>query len=138
MIIEEIKSIKSGKRELRQFGITIGIVLGLLGLLFLWREKEWFSYLLIVSIVFLFFGLALPALLKPIHKIWMTLALLIGWLVTGVIIIVLFYLVVTPIGLLARLFGKDFLDTKIDRDVNSYWIPRKSIKFDKRNYENQF
>jgi hypothetical protein len=138
MIIEEIKSIKSGKRELRQFGITIGIVLGLLGLLFLWREKEWFSYLLIVSIVFLSIGLVLPLLLKPVHKIWMVLALLIGWLVTRVIIIVLFYLVVTPIGLLARLFGKDFLDTKIDRDVNSYWIPRKTIKVDKRNYENQF
>ena len=138
MIIEEIKSIKSGKRELRQFGITISIVLGLLGLLFLWREKEWFSYLLIVSIVFLSIGLVLPLLLKPVHKIWMVLALLIGWLVTGVIIIVLFYLVVTPIGLLARLFGKDFLDTKIDRDVNSYWIPRNTVKFERSKHERQF
>lgn len=138
MIIEEIKSIKSGKRELRQFGITIGIVLGLLGCLFWWREKDWYFYLLIFSTVFLFLGLALPFILKPLHKLWMALAILMGWLVTRVIIIILFYMIVTPIGLLARLCGKEFLNTKIDRNVNSYWILRKPIKFGKRDYENQF
>ena len=138
MIVEEIKSIKSDKKELRQFGITIGIILSLLGVLFLWRDKDWYTYLFIVSVVFLFFGLFIPILLKPIHKIWMTLAVLLGWVVTRAIMIILFYLLVTPIALLARLFGKEFLDTKFNRNVNSYWIPRKAIKYDKGNYENQF
>ena len=138
MIVEEIKSIKSDKKELRQFGITIGIILSLLGVLFLWRDKDWYTYLLIISVVFLFFGLFIPILLKPIHKTWMTLSVLLGWFVTRVIMIILFYLVVTPIALLARLFGKDFLATKFNRNVNSYWIPREAIKHDKRNYENQF
>jgi dolichyl-phosphate-mannose--protein O-mannosyl transferase len=138
MIVEEIKSIKSEKKELRQFGITMGIVLGLLGWLLLWREKDYYPYFLMLSVVLLFFGLVLPVLLKPLHKIWMTLALLIGWFVTRVIMIILFYLLVTPIGLLARLCRKNFLNTKIDRNVNSYWIPRKPIKLDKKNYENQF
>ena len=137
MIVEEIKGIKSEKKEVRQFGITIGTVLGLLGGVLLWRGKDYYPYFLMLSIVFLFFGLALPALLKPIHKIWMTLAVLIGLFVTRVIMIILFYLLVTPIGLFARLCGKDFLDTKCDRNVNSYWIPRKTIKVDKTNYENQ-
>ena len=138
MIIEEIKKIKSEKKDLRQFGITMGIVLALLGGLFLWREKDCYFYFLMLSIVFFFIGLALPVLLKPIHKVWMTLAILMGWVVTRVIMITLFYLVVTPIGFLTRLCGKDFLNIKSEKNVNSYWIPRKTIKADKKKYENQF
>ena len=135
---EEVKNIKSGKRELRQFGITIGIVLGLLGGLFLLREKNYYSYFFILSIAFLFLGLAAPNLLKPIQKIWMSLAILIGWFVTRAILIILFYLVVTPIGILAKMFGKYFLDIKFDRNAESYWITRELIKIDKKDYESQF
>jgi len=138
MIIEEIKKIKSEKKDLRQFGITMGIVLALLGGLLLWREKDYYFYFLMLSIAFFFIGLALSVLLKPIHKIWMTLAILMGWVVTRVIMTTLFYLVVTPIGLLTRLCGKDFLNIKSEKNVNSYWIPRKTIKADKKKYENQF
>ena len=52
MISEEIRNIKSGKKELRQFGYTMGIVLGVLGLLFLWRGKEWYPYFIALSVVF--------------------------------------------------------------------------------------
>jgi hypothetical protein len=138
MIIEEIKKIRSEKKELRQFGITMGIVLALLAGLLLWRGKDYYFYLLILSIMFFFTGLTLPVILKPLHKIWMTLAILMGWFVTRLIMIILFYLVVTPIGLLTRLCGKDFLDTQFKKNVNSYWIPRKTTKLDKTNYENQF
>jgi hypothetical protein len=138
MIIEEIKNIKSGKRELRQFGITIGIVLGLLGMWFLWCEKEGSSPLLVSAIVFFFSGFIFPLLLKPVQKLWMSLAILMGWLMTRVIITILFYLVVTPTGLLARVCGKDFLNIKLDRNANSYWIPKKVTRPDKKNYENQF
>jgi len=138
MIIEEIKSIKSGKRELRKFGITIAALLALMGSFFWWRDKDWYLSTITVSIVFLFFGLLVPNLLYPIYKAWMTLAVFIGWFVTRAILVILFYLVVTPIALLACLWGKDFLNIKLDRNVNSYWISRKAIKFDKRSYENQF
>lgn len=138
MIIEEIKNIKSGKIELRKFGITIGITLAFLAGLFLWRKSNYYSYFFIVSAVFLFLGAVMPILLKPIHKVWMPIAVVIGWVMTRVILIVLFYLVVTPIGLLARLFGKDFLSRKFDKATGSYWIVRKSTGFDKKSYENQF
>ena len=138
MIIEEIKNIQSGKRELRQFGITIGVVLGLLGSWSLWRNKEGGYLLLIIATLFLLLGLTLPRLLKPLPKLWMTLAVLLGWLMTRIILTILFYLVLTPIGLLARLSGKDFLNRKFNREAQSYWIPRKAATSDKRNYENQF
>jgi len=138
MIVEEIKNIKSGKRELRQFGITIGVVLGLLGMWCVWRGKEGSYPLLISAIVFFSLGFIFPLLLKPVQKLWMSLAILMGWLMTRVIITILFYLVVTPIGILARVCGKDFLNTKIDRNANSYWSPREIAGPDKNNYENQF
>lgn len=77
-------------------------------------------------------------LLRPIQKIWMSLGFLIGWIVTRVILIILFYLVITPIGLLARMLGKHFLDTEFNRNTDSYWIAREPVGLDKRSYENQF
>lgn len=138
MISEEIKNIKSGRSELKKFGITMGIVLGLLGGFLLWRGKVYYPIFFIISTLFLVLGLTLPVLLKPIQKIWMILAVLMGWFMTRIILIILFYLIVTPIGLLARLFGKDFLNTKFNRNLDSYWIPKKTVTFDKKNYENQF
>lgn len=138
MIIQEIRSIKSGKKELREFGITFGIVLSLLGGLFLWRGRDYYTWFFIFSGVFISLGVAAPIILKPIQKIWMALAIVIGWVMSRVILIILFYLIITPIGLLAKLFGKDFLNRKFDRTAESYWIMRKSTGFDKRSYENQF
>jgi hypothetical protein len=138
MLSEEIKNIKSGRSELKKFGITMGIVLGLLGGFLLWRGKVYYSTFFILSTLFFVLGLTLPVLLKPIQKIWMILAVLMGWFMTRIILIILFYLIVTPIGLLARLFGKDFLNTKFNRNLDSYWIPKKTVTFDKKNYENQF
>ncbi len=138
MIVEEIRNIKSGKSELKKFGITIGIVLGLMGMWFLWRGKGGSYALLGSSILFLSLSFIYPLLLKPVQKLWMSLAVLLGWLMTRVILIILFYLVVTPIALLAKLCGKDFLNTKLDRNAKSYWITRKDVTPDKKSYENQF
>ncbi len=138
MIIEEIRNIKTGKRELRKFGITVGIVSCLLGGLFLWRGRDYYSYFLILSAALLLLGLAVPILLKPIYKVWMTLAVLLGYLMTRVILSVLFFLVVTPIGLLGRLFGKNFLDLKFNRNANSYWTHKESKGFERSEYERQF
>ena len=138
MIIEEIKNIKSGKGELRKFGITMCIVIALFGGFSWWRGKDYYSYLFILSAVFFFLGLVTPFLLKPVHKIWMTLAILMSWFMTRVILSVLFYLGLTPMGFLARLFGKDFLGLKFNKNTtHSYWIPKEKVK-DRNNYERQF
>ena len=138
MIVEEIKNIKSGKSDLRKFGITMGIVLILLGGLFLWREKGYYFYFFIIAAAFVVPGLAVPFVLKPIHAVWMTMSIILSWIMTRVILSVLFYLVVTPTRLLAKLLGKQFLDLKIDKNASSYWIPKKELKLDKADYEKQF
>lgn len=137
-IVEKIKNIKSTKQELKKFGIALGIFFGLLGSFLLWRGKESSFDILILSGVFFFLGLIIPLLLKPLHKIWMTIAILLGWFMTRVILIISYYFVITPIGLLGRLFGMKFLDLQFKKDVDSHWIPRKDNIVKKNNYERQF
>ncbi len=138
MLIEEIRNISSEKSDLRKFGLTVGIVLGLLGGLLIWRGKDYYLYFLIISAALIFSGLLLPVILKPFQKIWMTLAVIMGWFMTRVILGILFYLVFTLTALLGRLFGKEFLDTKMDKSRPGYWHYRKPEKFSKSGYEKQF
>jgi len=68
----------------------------------------------------------------------MTLALLLGWFTSRVILTILFYLVLTPIGFIAKIFGKKFLSLKIDDGAKSYWEKREVKSTDLTEYERQF
>lgn len=138
MVVQEIKNISSDKSDLRKFGLTIGIASGLLAGLFLWRQRDYYLYFLIFSLACISIAFVWPVLLKPFQKTWMTLAILLGWVVTRIILIVLFYLVVTPTGILMRLLGKNPLDLKFSDRTDSYWIPKKQLDFERKNYERQF
>ena len=72
------------------------------------------------------FGAAFPKALKYIYLAWMILAIGLGFIVSTVILTLFFILVITPVGLAARLLGKDFLRLKLDRRETTYWITRKS------------
>ena len=140
MLKEEIKNIKSGKSDLMKFGITVGIVLGMFGGLLFWKHKDYYHYFLIISFILILLGISLPSLLKPLQKAWMTIAVVIGWFMTRVILSILFYLVVTPIRILSRLFGNSFLDIKFNKDKSqkSYWVLKEKLQSEKNNYERQF
>lgn len=138
MLLDEIKNIKGDKKELKKFGLTFAVVFIILGSLFWWRGKNYYFYCFIFSSVFLITSLLLPLLLKPIYKLWMTLALVLGYVMTRVILSVLFYFILTPVGLIARLLGNQFLDLKIDKSKESYWNYRKTKPFNKHDYEKQF
>src|SRR5690349_2471195 len=64
-LLDEIKGIKSDKKSLREFGMTLGIFFGLLSAFLWWKGKSTCSYFAALSVFFLFFGFAAPALLKP-------------------------------------------------------------------------
>ena len=125
--------------ELRKFGITMAVAVGLLSGLLFWRNKEYYWYFLIISLMFLFLGLCLPVSLKYIYKGWMFMATAMGWFMTRLILLLLFYFVFTPIGLLLKLFGKKLLDIEFeDNSANSYWLNRQQLKFEKDRYDKQF
>ena len=83
-------------------------------------------------------GLTRPALLKPVQKVWMSFAVVMGWFMTRVILAVLFFLVVTPIGVIFKVLGKDIIGVKIDKEAESYWAEKGNVNKDKSSYEKQF
>jgi len=138
MVLEEIKNIKSGKKELKDFGLTLGIVFLLWIGLFSWHRKSWYPSLLILPGTLVFFAYVYPFALKFPHKSLRALFILINWIITRFVLCILFYFVVTPISILSRLFGKKFLDLKFNKSADSYWILRENSHLDRKAYQKQF
>lgn len=138
-IIDEIRNIKSSSKELREFGITIGAVLILFAGLALWRGRASFPYLLACGILFIISGLLLPAVLKPLQKVWMGFAVVMGFVMSRVILTLLFFGIVTPIAVMMKVLGKDLLGERIVKAQPSYWHKRAlAPEKPKESYENQY
>lgn len=116
----EKRKIKT-KKELRKFGIVMAIPLGIIGGILFWRGQFSGNYFFILAAFFLLSGLLLPRILSPIERVWMKVAEIISMVMTRVILILTFYLVITPVGLLLRVMRKDLLQMKFEQDRKSYW-----------------
>ena len=137
-MLEEIKNIKSKKSDLRNFGITLGVILLIISGFLFWKEKESFQIFLAIGITLFLTAIALPSVLQPVYWIWMIFAIILGWFMTRVILSLLFFLIFTSIGLTLRLFGKQFLELRWDNSKESYWNFRNNEHLKKENYEKQF
>ena len=137
-MLEEIKNIKSEKSDFRKFGITIGVILLIIAGFLFWKEKESFQILLTFGVTLCILGIVIPFILKPIYWVWMIFATILGWIMTRVILCLLFYIIITPIGLIPRFFGKQFLELRWDKSKESYWNFRTNEHLKKENYEKQF
>ena len=136
-MLEEIKNIPYSKRDIRSFGITMGIILFIISGLLMYYNKEIYQIIGTIALAFIGLGLIIPVVLKPFYFVWMTFAAILGWVMTRVILSLVFYLIITPIGLLTRLLGEDFLALKkIESD--SYWNYRDSSEELNQKYEKQF
>jgi hypothetical protein len=138
VIAAELRGIKSGRRDLRKFGVTMGVAVAALGGLFLWRGRGEPLAFFLVAAGFLVFALALPAALRPVQRAWMAFAVVLGWMMTRVILAVVFYVGVTPIALIARLVGKRFLELGFEPERRSYWERRPAPDRGRERYLNQF
>ena len=137
-MLDEIKNIKSEKNDLRKFGITFGIILLVIAGFLFWKEKESFQIFIAIGIFLLLIGITIPIILKPLYGTWMAIATVIGWFMTRIILIILFYLVFTPIGVLSQIFGKQFIELKQDKSKKSYWSEKNSKQPTKKVYVRQF
>jgi ABC-type uncharacterized transport system permease subunit len=111
-VIEDIRNIKATAKKLRGFGLTLGGVAALVAGALFWQKNSTYPVFLILGIALIGSGAVYPRILKPLYLAWMTLAAILGWIMTRVILTILFYLVLTPIALAAKLLGKRFLDLK--------------------------
>lgn len=138
MVIEEIKKIESTPKKLREFGFVVGGVFAVLGTVFLLRGKAHFPYFLYPGVALVLLGVLAPGTLKPLQKAWMALAVLMGWVMTRLLLSVLFFLILTPIGLFLRITGKDLLDLRFPAKDPSCWKPCPKDTRAPADYEKQF
>ena len=116
----------------RSFGIVFFIVFLLISIYPLINNESIRIWSLVVSLLFLVLGIINSNLLLPLNKLWFKFGIFLGKIISPIIMGIIFFLVVTPIGLIMRLFGKDVLNLKYNKN-NSYWIEKNGPKSKMKN-----
>jgi hypothetical protein len=130
--------ISSTPREVRNFGLLFTVICGgVAGYLRLTESAGW-SWFLVAAIVFFISAFIGQPFLRPLYIFWMTLAFVLGWINTRLLLGLFFYLVLTPIALVMRVVGKDPLEKRFDRSAPTYWKKRAAQPFEPKNYERLF
>ncbi|OZA25390.1 MAG: hypothetical protein B7X93_10905 [Hydrogenophilales bacterium 17-61-9] len=122
----------------RFFGLLFFFVFLLIALWPLLKGKPVYLVPLGIALAFLAISLIVPRWLAPLNRLWMKFGELLHRIVSPVILGIMFFGVITPVGLLMRLAGKDLLRTKFDRDAPSYWIRREPPGPEKSSLKRQF
>ncbi len=137
-IRQDIRELKTGPRDLRKFGLMVGGVFAGIGFLFLLRHKSSYPFFIWPGVALIVLCVLAPRSLKFPYIAWMTVAFAIGFVMARVLLSVCFFLLVTPIALIARLFGKDFLSRKWNRQTATYWIQCEAAPKNPESYEQQY
>ncbi|MBM3251491.1 MAG: hypothetical protein FJZ11_01740 [Candidatus Omnitrophica bacterium] len=136
--IKIVEKTNFDKLTLKRFGVTMSSVFLLITLIIFFKHKQANLFIAALSLGFLVTVFLNPVMLKPVYFLWMRLAFILGWLNSRLILIIIFYLVFTPIGIVLRLTGKDLLSIKIEKNKVSYWKKRETPKSALEGYERQF
>ncbi len=130
-------AVKTNK-QLRRFGLVVAIGFAVVASIS-WYRGHTSAPLVLWSAagLLLLLGLAYPPALRPVEKAWMKFGNALGWVNTRIILTLLFALVVTPVGAVARLF-RDPLDRRFNEDKSTYWLAKKQTPVRPEAYERQF
>ena len=108
----------------RNFGLVFFVVFLIISLWPLQYGDSARIWSIIVSLIFFILGLMNSKLLNPLNKLWFKFGILLGAIVAPIVMAIVFFLVVTPIGLFMRILGKDLIRKKFDKKSETYWIKR--------------
>jgi Saxitoxin biosynthesis operon protein SxtJ len=122
----------------RSFGLVFAGFFALLTVLSLWRGTGRWPLWAVLALLMLALALAAPRTLKPLNWLWTKLGLLLHVVVGPVVLALLFYGCITPVGFLMRLFGNDPLRRRYESAADSYWIKRVPPGPDPDTFKNQF
>jgi|TARA_B100000780_G_C20892567_1_gene355220 hypothetical protein len=111
----------------RSFGIVFFLVFLIFSIYPVSKSENIIVWSLILSIIFLILGLFNSSILTPFNKLWFKFGIFLGKIVSPIVMGLVFFLVVTPTGLLLRFFGKDILNLKKNKK-NTYWIEKNGPK----------
>ena len=138
MLKEDLKHIGKSDDAVKKTGLTVGVVLILISMLLWYLGKTTFVYFSITGGLFIIFALIAIPVLRPFHKLWMMFALAMGFVMSRVILTLLFYIILTPIGLIAKLVGKKFMPIGFDKKASTYWEKRENPVKQQIDYDRQF
>ncbi len=116
----------------RSFGIVFFVVFLFIALYPLSYNGEIIKWSLVISLILLVLGLINSKILTPLNKIWFKFGIFLGNIISPIIMAIVFFLIVTPIGLIMRVLRKDLLNLKFNTK-KSYWIEKKGPKSKMKN-----
>jgi predicted membrane metal-binding protein len=122
----------------RGFGFVFAGFFALVSALSWWRGHTGWHWTLPLAALLLVVALVYPRLLAPLNKLWLKFGLLLYKVMNPLVLGLLFFVTITPIGFVMRLFGKDFLRLRLDRGAKSYWIERTPPGPPPQSMRNQF
>ena len=138
MLLQGIKNLK--KRDLRLFGLLMGVLLMFVGGVLLWKGGEDY-WIFLIGVIFILCGYYIPKVLGPILMVLRLLGIVLIKSYFWIIFLIWFYGFFTLLSLISRTLGIKFLDLKVDKARASYWRYRgkdKEYNFDRRRYERQY
>lgn len=109
----ELGQINTARKELVKFGVLVGIILGLLSFVF----DRFDIYLQVISVFLILGGLIYPKILRRIYIVWMSFAVIMGFFVFRIILVILYCVAIIPLGFLYQLFRKE------KKNPHTYWQP---------------
>ena len=112
----------------RSFGLLFFIIFLIISLWPIKSGEDLRLWSFILSLVFLILGITNSKLLTPLNKLWFEIGITLGNFISPVIMGVVFFLVVTPTGIIVRILGKDLLKTTKNKNISTYWINRVTKK----------
>ena len=117
---------KTEKKQLRDFGLLVGGIFTVIGIWpMLFRGEPLRLWAIGIGPTLMVLGIVLPSVLLPIHKAWMWIGHVLGWINTRIILGIVFYGLVTPIGIVFRLMGKDTMQQAFAESSQSYRVVRQ-------------
>ena len=122
----------------RSFGALFVVVFALLGAYWWWRDNTLYPWVLALSALVLLLTLAKPDWLAPANRAWMKVGELLNRIVSPIALGIIFFGVLTPMGVVMRLFGRDTMKRQFDAAAKTYWIERNPPGPDPSGLPNQF
>lgn len=122
----------------RGFGLVFAGFFAIMAALSWWKGHVAWHFTLPLSAVFLVVSLTVPRILAPLNRLWLKIGLLLYKVMNPLIMGLLFFVTITPIGLVMRATGKDFLRMRMDKGAKSYWIDRTPPGPPPQSMKNQF
>ena len=116
----------------KSFGLVFSLIFLLIALWPILNNAEIRIWSFVISVIFLILGLLNSKLLSPLNKIWFKFGLFLGKIVSPLVMIMIFFFVVTPIAVLMKIFRKDLLNLKYSKK-SSYWIKKNEINSKMKN-----